>query len=76
MGDVKLQAMARTSDPLIFMESIFPKVFSAAAQHNYMESQEAFTMLFADQKKYNAIMHALGAVVYRDMRKNSTAAIP
>ena len=76
MGDVKLQAMARTSDPLIFMESIFPKVFSAAAQHSYMESQEAFTTLFADQKKYNTIMHALGAVVYRDMRKNSTAAIP
>jgi len=69
MGDAKLQSMARTSDPQIFAESIFPKAFSAAAQDSYMESQDTYTSLFEDQAKYNAVMHALGAVMYRDMRQ-------
>ena len=71
MGDEKLKAMARTSDPQIFTESIFPKAFGSAAQDSYMESQETYTTLFADQNKYNAIMHALGAVIYSEMRKSS-----
>ena len=68
MKDTKLQSMARTSDPLIFAESIFPKAFGTAAQDSYMESQETFSSLFADQAKYNAIMHALEPFIYREMR--------
>lgn len=68
MRDAKLQSMARTSDPLIFAESIFPKAFGTAAQDSYMESQETFSSLFADQAKYNAIMHALEPFIYREMR--------
>ena len=68
MNDTKLQSMARTSDPKIFAESIFPKAFGTAAQDSYMESQDTYSSLFADQAKYNAIMHALSTVVYRDMR--------
>lgn len=70
MGDQKLQNMARTSDPQIFAESIFPKAFSTAAQDSYMESQDTYTSLFEDQAKYNAIMHVLGAIIYRELRKN------
>ncbi|MBQ9885863.1 MAG: type I restriction endonuclease subunit R [Lachnospiraceae bacterium] len=69
MVDKKLQSMAKSSDPQIFAESIFPKAFSAAAQDSYMESQDTYTSLFADQAKYNAIMHALSTVVYRELRK-------
>ena len=69
MGDKKLQSMAQTSDPQIFAESIFPKAFGAAAEDSYMESQETYTTLFEDQAKYNAIMRALGAVIYRGIRK-------
>ena len=61
--------MARTSDPLIFSESIFPKAFDDAAQDSYMESQETFETLFSDKAKYNAVMSALAAVVYREMRE-------
>ena len=68
MKDSKLKSMAQTSDPQIFAESIFPKAFSTAAQDGYMESQDTYTSLFADQAKYNAIMHVLGNTVYRDMR--------
>ena len=69
IADTKLQAMAKTSDPQIFAESIFPKAFSTAAQDSYMESQNTYTSLFEDQAKYNAVMHALGTILYREMRK-------
>ena len=68
MSDTKLQAMAKTSDPQIFAESIFPKAFGLAAQDSYMESQDTYTTLFEDQAKYNAIMHALCSVIYHEMR--------
>ena len=73
MSDAKLQNMARTSDPQIFAESIFPKAFGNAAQDSYMESQDTYTTLFEDQAKYNAIMHALGSIVYREMRGQARA---
>ena len=68
MNDEHLKKNAKTSDPRIFEESIFPKAFGTAAQNSYMQSQDAFSSLFADQAKYNAIMHALSSIIYREMR--------
>ena len=68
MANKKLASMAKTSDPQIFAESIFPKAFGDAAQDSYMESQETYTTLFEDQHKYKAIMSALAEVIYREMR--------
>ena len=70
MGNQKLASVAKSSDPQIFSESIFPKAFDDAAQDSYMEAQDIYTSLFEDQAKYNAIMRALADVVYRDMRMN------
>ena len=70
MGNAKLASVAKSSDPQIFSESIFPKAFDDAAQDSYMEAQDTYTSLFEDQSKYNAIMRALADVVYRDMRMN------
>ena len=70
MGDQKLASMARSSDPQIFTESIFPKAFGDAALESYSESQDTYTSLFEDQSKYNAIMSALAEVIYREMRKS------
>ena len=69
MENEKLKSSARTSDPQIFMGSIFPKAFGAAANDSYLESQETYTSLFEDKAKYNAVMHALGAFLYREMRE-------
>ena len=33
--------------------------------------QNAYKSLFEDKAKYNAIMRAMGAIVYRDMRRGS-----
>ena len=69
LSDKKLKKMAQSSDPQIFVESIFPKAFGAAAQDGYVEAQESYQSLFEDTAKYNAIMSALAEVVYREMRK-------
>jgi len=67
--DKKLKKMAQSSEPQIFIESIFPKAFGTAAQDGYIEAQESYQSLFEDTAKYNAIMSALAEVVYREMRK-------
>ena len=59
------------------MESPRPTIASAyklaqaniAAQDSYIESQETYTSLFEDQSKYNAIMHTLAEMLYREMRQ-------
>ncbi|MBO4378252.1 MAG: type I restriction endonuclease subunit R [Clostridia bacterium] len=71
MGDARLQTMAKTSDPQIFAESIFPKAFGNAAQDSFMESQETYKSLFENTAKYNAVMRALSTIVYREMRNAS-----
>ena len=65
MGDEKLASSARTLDPRIFTESIFPAAFGTAAMDSYMESQDSYASLFEDKNKYNAIMSALAGIVYR-----------
>ena len=70
-SNVKLANMAKSSDPQIFAESIFPQAFSDAAQDSYMESQETYSSLFEDQSKYNAIMHTLADLIYHEMRRPS-----
>ena len=69
-SNVKLANMAKSSDPQIFAESIFPQAFSDAAQDSYMESQETYSSLFEDQSKYNAIMHTLADLIYHEMRRS------
>ena len=68
MGDKSLRKKAQSSDPQIFINSIFPKVFDDAAQDSYMESQDTYTSLFEDKAKYNAVMMALAEFIYREMR--------
>lgn len=69
--DDKLASSAKTTDPRIFVESIFPAAFGTAAMDSYMESQESYTALFEDKTKYDAIMNALAGVIYREMRQRA-----
>ena len=69
MKDDRLEKMAKTTDPQIFADAVFPKAFSDVAQESYMESQEAYISLFQDQTKYNTIMQVLADYVYAQMRK-------
>lgn len=67
MSNKRPASMAKTSDPQIFTESIFPKAFGDAAQDSFMEAQDTYATLFEDQHKYNAIMYALAEIIYREM---------
>ena len=69
--DQKLKDSARTTDPRIFTESIFPNAFGNVAMESYMESQESYSSLFEDQAKYDAVMSALAGMVYREMRSGN-----
>lgn len=70
ISDKKLESSARTADPRIFTESIFPSAFGTAAMESYMEAQDSYSALFEDKTKYDAVMNALAGVVYREMRQN------
>ena len=67
--DKKLRKVAKTSDPQVFAESIFPKTFDEVAQDSYVEQTEAFTSLFQNKSKYNAIMSALAGMLYKEFNK-------
>lgn len=68
-SNVKLVNMAKSSDPQIFAESIFPQAFNDAARDSSMESQETYSSLFEGQSKYNAIMYTLADLICREMRR-------
>lgn len=68
MNNTKLQTIAKNSNPQVFTESIFPKVFGKTAQDSYIELQDTFTTLFEDQAKYNVIMQVLSNIIYREMQ--------
>ena len=70
MKNDKLQNMARSSNPQIFAESIFPKAFETVTHDSYMEAQETYKSIFEETAKYNAIMHALCSIIYREARRN------
>ena len=72
IADDKLASSARTSDPRIFTESIFPSEFGNAAMESYMEAQDSYGSLFEDKSKYDAVMSALAGVIYREMRSKKT----
>lgn len=68
IADKKLESSARTSDPRIFVESIFQAAFGTVAMESFMESQDSYSALFEDQAKYNVVMSVLAGVIYRKMR--------
>ena len=68
----KLLSSAKTTDPVIFTESIFPQIFGDTAMESYTESQKSYESLFQDKNKYNAIMSALAGVIYREMRMQNS----
>lgn len=67
----KLVKSARTSNPTIFTEGIFPSAFQVAAMDGFRESQESYESLFQDRSKYQAIMGVLAGVIYQEMRSGS-----
>lgn len=53
----------------VFTDSTFPKIFGDEAMDAYMKSQEAFSSMFQDKEKYDAIMHAIGDMLISQSRR-------
>ncbi len=68
-NNTKLEKIARNSNPQIFTESVFPKTFEEVAQDSYIEQTEAYTSLFENKSKYQAVMSALAEMLYREFNK-------
>lgn len=67
LSNKNLIASAKNDGRQMFMNNVFPKIFGQVAMDAYEESTEAFSSLFGDNDKYNAIMGALSDVLYREM---------
>lgn len=68
--DKKLEKVAKTSDPQVFEQSIFPSAFQTAAMDGYVEQTEAYASLFENKSKYNAMMAALAEMMYREFNRS------
>lgn len=68
--DTKLKGQAQANDPQIFSESIFPSAFQKAAMEGYKEAQQSYSSMFEDRAKFNAIMSALGTMLYSEFRNS------
>ncbi len=72
LGDKKLmKKIQQAKDKQIFLTSIFPKIFDDAAAESYQESQETFSKLFEDSEKYEAIMMAIGEMLFAERKTKS-----
>lgn len=67
LADKKLmKKIQQAKDKQIFLSSVFPKIFDDAAAESYQESQETYTKLFEDSEKYEAIMTAIGELLFAE----------
>lgn len=77
LKDKSLAEAARTQgNPKVFEEGIFPQAFHNAAMESYTQSTSAYTGMFQDSVKYNAIMSALAEIMYAEFRKASIYSAP
>jgi hypothetical protein len=74
VGGVVIRVNGKHGDlDLLFVS---PRVHSKGigymdAETQHTEMQNAYKSLFEDKAKYNAIMRAVGTIVYRDMRRGN-----
>lgn len=67
-NDTDVDAKAKSSEYKIFMESILPKLFQQVSLQCYKESQDTYRVMFENKEKYNAMMQAIGEVIFKENR--------
>ena len=68
LKDESLAKQAQSSDPVIFKD-LFQQVFQNTAVECYEESQEAYSSLLSDKKKFETVMNVLAELLYRDFHE-------
>ena len=70
MKDDEVRKSAKANNEDMFVQSVFPKVFSEKTSKAYKESASSYKKLFESKEFYNAIMNSLGNVIYRVLRSD------
>ena len=65
----KMQKQAVGNDENQFVESIFPDIFSKAAQQCYTTQTDAYRKLFENQEFYQTLMQQMGHAIYERYRE-------
>lgn len=69
----QLKTFAQNNDKQVYVQSIFPEIFSKIAQECYVQSMNAFKKLFENKELYNAIMNSIGKESFYDFNKQGKA---
>ena len=72
MKDDEVWKSAKANNEDMFVQSVFPKVFSEKTSKAYKESASSYKKLFESKEFYNAIMKSLGNVIYRMLSSDYT----
>lgn len=70
----KMQKQAVCNDESQFVESIFPDIFSKAAQQCYTTQTDAYRKLFENQEFYQTLMEQMGHAIYERYREQEEKA--
>lgn len=70
----KMKKQAAGNDENQFVDSIFPEIFSKAAETCYTEQTDAFRKLFENQEFYKTLMEQMGHAIYERYREQETKA--
>lgn len=70
----KMQKQAVGNDENQFVESIFPDIFSKAAQQCYTTQTDAYRKLFENQEFYQTLMQQMGHAIYERYREQEEKA--
>ena len=70
LKDDEVRKSAKANNEDMFVQSVFPKVFSEKTSKAYKESANSYKKLFESKEFYNAIMNSLGNVIYRLMKSD------
>jgi type I restriction enzyme R subunit len=69
----KLRKAVSSENEPMFVNNVFPKIFSDVAQQLYNESTEAYTNLFKDSEKYQTFRTMIGNALYDGIQNELNA---
>ena len=72
MKDDEVRRSAKANNEEMFVQSVFPKVFSEKTSKAYKESASSYKKLFESKEFYNAIMKSVGNIIYRILNSEDT----
>jgi len=71
INDPSAMNLARTSDPKVFKEAQFKKIFEEAAMEGFDDTNESYRSLFDNKQKFRAMQDVLANIILREATKKA-----